>query len=239
MNLLEAVQKFCTRTGLPKPMSVAASNDSQITQIMGLLNEVVEDIVNRWNWQTLVVEVDFTTISGGDQGNFFTICGLGKSEFREVINQTIFNRTMRLPVYGPLTPIQYQARKALPTMGPFYNYRIRSDRLLFDPPAAVGHLCAFEVYSRLAVASISNVKQVAFELDTDEFLLDEYLLLAGLRWKWKSEKGLDYAEEFRRYEEMGANLAANDGSKPVLSMSGGSTDYSPGILVPPGNWNVT
>lgn len=239
MNLLTLVQTFCDRTGLPRPSYAISSTDSQVLQIIALVNEVCEDISTRWDWQTLVKEVLFTTIAGEDQGDIYTIMGLERSSFNKISQQTIFNRTLRLPLFGPMTGSKWQAIKALPATGPFYKYRIRGDRLLFNPPAAEGHQCAFEALTTLCVQSDAGDPQISFQADTDSFLLDDKLLLAGLRWKWKAEKGLDYAEEFNRYEALGADLASRDATKPTLMMDGGGTDFRPGIFVPSGNWNVS
>lgn len=239
MNLLTFVQTFCGRTGLVQPSYAVSSPDTQVAQIVSLLNEVCEDITMRWDWQALVKEVLFTTSAGEDQGNFYTVMGLEKADFKKVMQQTIFNRTLRLPIFGPMTASKWQAIKALPTTGPFYKYRIRADRLLFNPPAPSGHQCAFEAATNLCVLAASGDPQPYFTADTDTFRLDDKLLMAGLRWKWKAEKGLDYAEEFNRYEALGADLAATDATKPTLMMDGGAQNFQPGIFVPSGNWNVS
>jgi len=239
MNLLAFAQTFCDRTGLTRPSYAISSPDTQVLQIIAMLNEVCEDITMRWEWQTLAKEVLFTTSSGEDQGDIFSVMGLSRAAFNKISQQTIFNRTLRLPIFGPMTGSKWQAIKALPTTGPFYKYRIRGDRLLFSPPAAAGHTCVFEAFTTLCIMAEDGSLQSSFQADTDVFLLDDKLLLAGLRWKWKAEKGLDYAEEFNRYEAMGADLASRDATKPTLMMDGGATDFQPGIFVPSGNWNVS
>lgn len=235
MTILTVIQNFCVRTGLPKPAFVASSTDAQIIQLLALANEVCEDICERQNWQELTQEATFTTVASEDQGAITTIAPNG---FLRILQETIFDRTLRLPLYGPLSADKWQAIKALPTTGPLYRYRIRGGQLLFSPAAAAGHLCAFEYISSWIVRSSGGTGRPAFVSDSDTFLLDERLLLAGLRWKWKAEKGLDYAEEFHRYETMISNMAGVDGTKPRISMDGGCQTACPGIFISPGNWNL-
>jgi len=236
MSLLTIAQNFCQRTGLPVPTFVIGSTDAQVIQILALLNEVLEDLVDRATWSALTEETTFVTTAGEDQGAMTTIAPKG---FSRVLQETIFNRTLRLPIYGPMRAEQWQALKALPTTGPFYKYRIRGGRLLFNPVAVAGHTCAFEYASTWIVLALDGTtRRSAFAADTDTTLLDEKLILAGLRWKWRSEKGLDYAEEFRRYEELVNNASGRDATKPVLNMGAGVSDYRPGIFVPSGNWNL-
>lgn len=237
MSLLTVVQSFCQRTGLPVPSFAIGSTDAQVLQIIALANEVVEDLCDRWTWTDLMREAVFTTVTGEDQGSLDTIAPNG---FLRISQETIFNRTLRLPLFGPMTQAQWQALKALPTTGPFYKYRIRQNHILFMPAGIAGHTCAFEYASSYAIlANDGATYRSAFAADTDTFILDEKLLTAGLRWKWKAEKGLDYAEEFRRYEELANNASGRDGTKPRIDMSGGGNDFRPGIWVPSGNWNIS
>lgn len=237
MSLLTVVQSFCQRTGLPVPSFAVGSTDAQVLQIIALADEVVEDLCDRWTWADLTREAVFVTVNGEDQGSLDTIAPNG---FLRISQETIFNRTLRLPLVGPMTQAQWQALKALPTAGPFYKYRIRQNRILFMPAGIAGHTCAFEYASSYAILAVDGTTyRSAFAADTDTFILDERLLTAGLRWRWRAEKGLDYAEEFRRYEELANNASGRDGTKPRIDMSGGGNDFRPGIWVPSGNWNIS
>lgn len=236
MTLLEIIQTFTERTGLPRPASVFGSRDAQILQIRGLLNEALEDLTTRWQWEWLQRQALFTTVEGEDQGALTTIAPDG---FGYILGETIFNRTLRLPVYGPLTPPQWQALKALPTTGPFYKYRIRGGRILFNPPGIAGQICAFEYISTWSVLDVDGTTyKTYFVNDGDTSIFADNLLIAALRWKWKEEKGLDYAEDFARYERMATDASGRDATKPVLKMDATYSDFRPGIFVPSGNWPV-
>ena len=68
-------------------------------------------------------------------------------------------------------------------------------------------------------------------------LLPETLLLMGLRWRWKKEKGVDYAEDFRTYESQVKDALGRDGGKPILNMGMDcNRGARPGIFVPQGSW---
>lgn len=234
MNLLQLIQAFCERTALPRPLAVMASTDAQVVQLRSLLEEVIEDLVCL-DWTVLVREATFSTVNTEIQGAITTIAPFG---FRAILQDTIYNRSLRLPVFGPLAAAKWQARKALPTTGPFYMYRIREGNLYFSPTPGAGNLCAFEYYSKLAVIPASSPPSATLVADSDTFLLDSKLLLAGLRWKWKSEKGLDYAEDFARYQSLLQTILGADGTKPALSLDMGNEGSSmqPGIFVSPGSW---
>lgn len=235
MTLLELVQAFTKRTGLPSPVAVVSSADDQIRQVAGLIDEVLEYLVDRhYDWNPVVLEATFTSVAAEDQGAIATIAPSG---YKHILNETIFDRTRQLPFYGPLSASQWQQAKALPTSGPFYKYRIVRGRLLLNPAPPAGHDCAFEYASSHAVLAADGTTTKQYPTaDDDTFLLPDTCLLAGLRWKWKCEKGLEYAEDFRRFEELLNNAIGRDGSKPRLSMSGECETAKPGIFVSPGSW---
>lgn len=236
MNLLQIVSEFCQRTGLPIPTLVVGAQDDQLTQLVGLANEICEDLVRRHAWTDLMQESVFTSVLGGDQGAISTLAPRG---FLKVLNETIYDRTRRLPVFGPRSPEAWQAIKALPMSGPFYQYRFRGGHLLITPDMPAGHTMAFEYVSEACVYNATDVEYKAFfTKDADEFLLDKTLLIKGLRWRWKEEKGLPYAEAFREYETAVAEASGADGTKPVMSMSQTSPAIQPGVFVPAGNWNL-
>lgn len=235
MTVLSVIQTFCKRSGLPVPNALFGSQDTQIIQLTGLAQEVVEDICDRWTWTELTREATFTTLAVEDQGKLSTIASQG---FLRILQDTIYDRTLRRPLYGPVSASEWQARKALPVTGPLYRYRIREGHLLLIPTPAAGHQLAFEYASSYSIlASDGATYKSEFTADTDTFILDEKFLQAGLRWKWRSEKGLDYAEELERYESLLNNATGRDGTKPTLNLGDTSLDaYQPGIFVPAGNW---
>lgn len=237
-TLLSLVRAFSQRVGLPTPSSVAGSLDHQVVQIHSLLNQALEDLCTRWDWQDLQYEATFTTLTGEDQGAITTIAPNG---FQRIFNETIFNRTLRLPLFGPMRKEQWQALKALPTAGPFYKFRVLRGRLLFNPAGVAGQTCAFEYQSDWAVypSGQSSPAAAAFLADGDTSIFPDKLLLAALEYLWLKRKGLDYAEEFLRFERLGNDLAGRDVPKGRIDLAGSSDRMIPGIWVSPGNWPVT
>ena len=238
MTLLTIVKEHCRRTGLSVPLIVAASQDEQLLQIMGLLNETLDDLVTRRQWTELQREKVFLSVAGENQGSLETLADGG---FQWIINDTIFDRTRRLPVFGPRGAEYWQQVKAMPFTGPYYQYRLQGGELHILPEMPAGHTMAFEYVSTWSVIDAVNIAQpykLWFTKDTDTTVFPERLLLAGLRWAWKREKGLRYSEDFRTYEAQVANYAGHNATSAVLSMNGESAAIQPGIFVPSGNWNL-
>lgn len=235
MTMLSVVQHFCRRTNLDVPTTVYGTTDTQIKQIMALLEEIGNDMASRGSWQGLTFEASLTTVATESQGEITTIASNG---FRYIKNQTIWDRTNRLPVLGPLDSAEWQALKALVPTGSRYRFRIRGGLLMVNPVPTAGYSWKFEYVSQnwILGADGTTYKQY-FTLDTDTILLPESVLLMGLRAWWKAEKGLDYAEEMRMYETQIKDSLGRDGGKSILHMDNqGSNGPTPGVFVPDGSW---
>lgn len=238
LTILQIIQKFCQRTGLRVPTSVASSTETQTIQLLALANEVVEDLVDNYCFEALRKETTFVSVATEDQGAITTIAPNG---FLYITDDTIYDRTQKIPIYGPVSPQAWQQSKAFVPIGPIFRYRIFGGHLFFNPLPPAGHTCAFEYMSDLCIQNVgAGTFKNQFSADDDTFLLDYTLLLSGLRWKWKAEKGLPYAEEFSTYERQANNAGGRSGSKVRIMMDGQPTgNIEPMIIVPPGSWPLS
>jgi hypothetical protein len=150
---------------------------------------------------------------------------------------TFYNRSSGLEVCGPVSAADWQQTKANSGVTDV-QYRIRDGHLyLLNPPTA-GETLAFEYASNYGIASGAGTAKQYFTADDDVLLLPDILLLRGLRWIWKKEKGLVYTEEFRNYELACNQLKGNEGVKRTLALDGDARMGGPGVIVPSGNWSV-
>lgn len=235
MTCLSTLQTVCNRVGLNSPTYVIGNTDPQIQQLLALLNEEGEDLAQRTAWQSLTHEASFTTVATEIQGAVSTIApGL-----KYIINDTIWNRDLRRPVYGPLAAQRWQQLKAMAMQGPFNQFRVRGDDILFIPTPSAGQSCYFEYVSKYWLTDTSGTtSRSAFASDDDVSVLDESLLILGTIWRWKAMKGFDFTIDQEKYEERVMNAIARDGSKDWLNLADNRFDILPAILVPSGSWNL-
>jgi hypothetical protein len=77
LSLLAIVQEFCRRTGMPVPTGVQSNGDKGVQQMLGLMNELCEDIETRKAYQQNTFETTFVSVAAEDQGAIDTICPYG------------------------------------------------------------------------------------------------------------------------------------------------------------------
>lgn len=230
MTLLTLLTYFANRTGIPAPASVIGSSDPETLQMLRLLEEEGNDLALRGNWGALTIDVTHTTVASEDQGAIDTIC---PTSFRYIINDTTWDRSTRLPLF-PVDVTDWQAIKATISSVQPYRYLLQGGHFYVTPVPAAGLTWAWSYMSSAWILNGSS-KVRYFVADTDTMLLPDDLLLAGLRWRWLKEKGLEYAELFATYEKMVTQYLSTERPRPRLNMSPDMSN-APGIYVPAGSW---
>lgn len=236
---LQIVAEICGNLGLVQPNTAVSSSDLQVIQLLSILNEEGSKLARVHPWQLLSGEATLTTVATAAQGAITTIIGASNNNFK-IIDETMWNRTTRAIVFGPLPPAERQGRLAITTSGPYSEYYIRGGTLYFDPVPAAGDLVYFEYESKNWTTTADGVtRKSRFTLDDDLALFDDELLMAGLKWRWNKSKGLDYNEDFADYEIMVANAMTADATARRIKLDQMSRGLRTGVFVPSGSWNVS
>jgi len=93
MSVLTVVQYVCGRTNVPTPSSVLGNTDTQVIQMLRLLEEEGTSLSKRGDWEGITNEATHTTIALENQGAITTIAANGfatSSRIRSGIARTIF-----------------------------------------------------------------------------------------------------------------------------------------------------
>ncbi len=163
---------------------------------------------------------------------------IASNGYRYIKNGTFWDRTLELPVVV-LDGVGWQQEIATRGTSFLYQVRIRGGDLIANPVPAVGHTWAFEYMTWNWITDSAGANPIQyFTDDTDLMLLPEAILMMGLRWRWKKEKGFEYAEDMRTYELLVANALSRDGMNKPLTMSKRRRNPRPKISVPDSSWNV-
>lgn len=232
LNCLQIIQTACKRLGLTPPTSAVQSQDNAILQLVALSEEEGQEQSTRYPWEALQKEATFTTVAAQLQGAMSTIA----PGCDYVVNNTIWNRALRRPVYGPKSQQDWQQMVATQINGPFNSYRIKADSLYFYPIPVAGQTCAFEYQSQYWVNLNAGGTASVWGSDLDTPAIDDQLMTLGLVWRWRQAKGLDFTADYQKYEKRYADMAARDAGKPTLNLNGAKYEVQPVVLVPSGSF---
>ena len=233
MSLLTIVQDVCNELGLTEPSVVITSADAQVAQMLALLNKEGQLLARRHTWQELKNEATFTTLAAESQGALTTLAG---ADFDRIVNNTVYNRTERRAVKGPIKDIAWQRAVALTTTSPYSVWRIRGGAFRMTPNPPASQTMAFEWMSANWCESSGGTGKAAFTVDTDVGVLPEVLLELALKWRWKQAQGLAYAEEYDDYEKAIADAILADGGATAIDMGEQRVPF--GLGIPDGSWNL-
>lgn len=233
-TLLDIVKRFCERTGVKVPNAVASSLDPQVRQIRSLLEEEIEELCERAvPLQAMVKEFTWSLLGAEDQGLLSTVCG---EPVRALLNHILWNRTRKTPILGPVTPRQWQEYKAFQPAGAFNEYRLRGGRLLIIPAPVAGHQLNGEFVRRFNIITAGGTDPTKefYTADTDVSVFPDQVLVAGLRWRWKREKGLTYAEDLRRYETIVGGYILKEQTNKQFKLDGtdSGSALKPAVIIP-------
>lgn len=234
MTLLNIVQRAARRSRIPVPSSVVGNSDLNVALMLELANAEGEELRSRYNWQAITKEATHTTLATDDQGALTDIAADIDLD-RQLIDGTIYNRSDQVRVPGGVSPQRWQLLESSSISGPFGEYRIRGNNLFLKPTTA-GETVAFEYASVNWCESATGTDQSEWLADDDVGLLSERLMRLGVIWRFKSDRGLDYGEDFRTYELAVQLATANDGGNEVILMDNEPDFSARKIRTPDGSW---
>lgn len=241
MTVLSTIVRHCQMHALSIPSAVVGSTDTQIIQLLAILQECLEDMQTEANFNVTTLECVHTLTASANQGRIEDLGG-GLSGYRKANFETFFDRTLMLPLYGPVTDTEWQELMALPNPGPFYKFRIWQDSLWINPvPETPFSEIAFEYMSDWSVrdGTTGDMKPLITS-DSDTFVFPENIVRKWMIYRWKQIKGLPYEEDRQRAFDLLNNYIATDKVKRRIDVSSPSElTIKPGVFVPSGNWPVS
>lgn len=235
MSLLTIIQDVCDNLGIPRPTTVIGNTDQQVIQLVSIANQEGKNLASRYAWSSLIRVNTFTMLLAELQGALnSTVVTAG--DFDYILNDTIWNRTLSEPIFGPAGAVERQTLAAFPVTGPYQKFWILAGSLYINPAPTTADTGAFEYKSTFWCQSAGGTGQAKWASDHDVGKLSEDLMTLGIMWRWLQRKGLDYAEDFNIYESRVSDAMARDGGKPRLNLGASPYDRIPGVIVPQGNW---
>ncbi len=215
MSLLTICQAVAGRTGFPKPSFIVNNQDETAIRLFDLAQEEGKELAGRKLWQELIQEASFTTEAGKADYELATIA----PGFDYMLNDTEWNRSERRKLNGPVSPAEWQRDQTYLSASIYKDYRIRNNKIWLYPTPGEAQTYYFEYVTKNWCISQNDALQSEWKADSDTAVLDEELMILGLRWRFKKSKGLSYAEDFRTYEMQVQRALGRSGAAPTLSIT--------------------
>jgi hypothetical protein len=234
VSLLTLIQSAARRIGEPTPSVVATASDLTVLLMLELAQEEGRQLARYGDWKALRAEKTFTTVAAETQTDTPI-----PTDWAGFVDDTFWNRTRRIRMYGPATSEEWQRWKAGSTFPVTGTYYLRGTSLLIQPTPTAGDTIAYEYRSKNWCQSASGTAQEAWAADTDTGKLEERLMALGVVWRYKQNRGLDWQTDFSKYEfEVAQALAADKPHRIIDFRHSGPPTRIPGVVIPEGYWNL-
>lgn len=215
MLLTALCQNVMRATGYTAPSTFIGNTSPDARRMVAIVNQAGVQLA-RQPWRRLTAEATVSV-------SVTSIYAL-PSDFSEVVNNTIWNRTDDTESYGPLTEQEWQRQKGSGiTTYASPEWRLTKDKQLelLSPPSATEVWVLEYRSSNWVVDTSSSATAALWSSSTERTALDETLLELDLTWRWLRAKGMDYQTEYLEFRRLFDDEIARDkGGSKKLNLRG-------------------
>jgi len=231
---LQIVQDFCEKMALPVPQALVGNTERSVSQYRALLLETVEDL-GQYKWQQQRILWTWPSVAGQDQGALVDIW----PGYFSVEPNTMWNRTRRMRIFGPLAESIWAALQVLPNAGPEFQHWIAGGHLFISPAQIDGDTLGVTYITSYGVLSVLGVPQQRIEADNDTFLFPDLVVKRLLEAKWRRQKGeTGWEDTYNDAMGLVARNIVKEGAATLSLDTLPNRGPRPGIVIPAGSWNV-
>lgn len=213
MTVLSACQSAMVRLVGRKPTTVFSSTSQMEMEIADLATDVAVSIMKFHDWRALT---KLHTLTGDGS---ITVFDLPSDFDRIVLAQRITDANNWLWGYTAVQGLEDWmtiTSSGFTAITPGW-WIILDGQMQFSPAPPTGSPAKFAYISKnIGRAGTGGAPIPAFTDDADTFVLEDRLLTLGLIWRWKAQKGLEYAEDMANYElALSENAGRDKGSQAI------------------------
>ena len=215
------VNRVAAECGIEPVEDAYSSQDPSFVQLRYLLNTAGEELILAYPWNLLIKEHQITT-SSADSGDYPL-----PDDFLYMINQTGWERRENIPLFGPLSPQewQYLLGRDLVTSTIYASFRLQEGLFKIFPQPPPDNLdIHYEYVSKNWVSDAAmptpTYKDSVSAL-TDQPLFDKTLISRYLKVKFLEAKGFDTTKAQDDFNQTFGFLTGSDKGAKVLSAGGG------------------
>jgi hypothetical protein len=232
MSLLTLCQDAARELRLAPPATIIGNTDDTAQLLLRLAQVDARALMRAHPWQALIREHSFTTTAADVQ------TGGVPADFDRLLPDSVFNRSTRRRVAGPLSPEEWSHAKASLITYVNPTFRLRGGDFLMTPTPPAGETIAYEYVSRYIARASGGALKETFTVDTDTAVLDESLITMGVIWRFRQSAGLPYGDEMAEQARQVLDALMRDGAKPRISSDPVMSDRVATRMQVPETWVI-
>lgn len=226
--------------GIPSPSTVIGNTDPQVAELLACAQDEGFDLSRRGTWQVLMTVKQFSAVATAVSGTNYAIqTGAVPNDYDRFVQETFWNRTRKRPLYGPVTPQEWENLVAWTSSPVVDTFRFVGSNIWIIPAPTAGDDMAYEYISQNWCQDASGSGLSQWEADDDTGVLDERIMALGIVWRFKQKKGLPFQADYDKWDARARQALVQDQPQRTINFGDAySTGRRPGIAVPEGSWDV-
>lgn len=218
------LNRVAAEIGVNPVTDAYSTPDATFVQLRYLLNTAGEELVQAYEWELLTKEHTITT-SSLDSGDYDL-----PTDFLYMINQTGWERANNMPLFGPLTPQdwQYLLGRDLVNSTIYASFRFQEGYFRIFPQPPPDNLdIHFEYISKNWVSDAGMPPTYKDNVDaaTDIPLYDKTLISRYVKLKFLESKGFDTTKAQDDFNQTFSFLTGRDKGAKILNAGMGYIGY--------------
>ena len=212
----QIINRVAVETGLPPAADAYSSQDEAFRQMQYLINICGEELTQLYPWEFLNKQAEINT-SPNDSGDYDL-----PDDFLYMLNQTGWDRTNNVPLFGPISAQQWQylLGRDLVTETIYASYRIKGGQIAIFPQPPKGNIDIFYEYTSrnwVIDATTGTAEKAEVTAGGDIPMFNSTLFSRLLKVKFLEAKGFDTAKAQDDFNQQFQLLTAHDKSAPKLN----------------------
>ena len=189
MDFLQMMNAVLGQTGFLKRTSVADSGDPDDVQLVEIANEVAEEILEFYDWSSLVDTFTVNIVPGQSRYPL-------PDDYGSLVADSAWESDGSRKVDMPVPRNRWFMYKfsSLTDAGTI-RARLYGDEIELHDPSS-GTAFDLEYIKNTAITDPADVPKARFSKDSDKFLLSDKLLIRGVKARWAATKMMPQAQKW-------------------------------------------
>jgi hypothetical protein len=236
MSLLTIVQSVARQVAVDVPTVVVGSTDTNTQSLYSCAIWAARHIWKAHEWRSLTKEYTFATLPNVAEYAL-------PSDFDRLAMDSAWSRTDFERLRGALSPQDWQLLKSgnITVTTTVRSFRLKPVatvmKVFLDPTPTTAVNLVYEYVSRNWCKSGGGAEQADWAADTDEPIIDPYLVELGTLARMLRRLGMDYSEEMAEFESrLDLAKASDGGGAKTVSIVPREYGLLPEPNIPEGSW---
>lgn len=208
MTVLSACQEAAIELSQTEPTTLFSTTDKFAKELRVQANKSAVAIAKAYDWQALTTRA---TITGDGSDTSFPL----PSDYgRMVLKTNLASNSSNIDLVKATDLDQWDYFQNNPGILNPGLWIVLGGEIQINPAPATGVIHSYYYISK----NIVTGGKVAFDADTDTFVLPERLLTLSIIWRWRASKRLEYAEDLENFNiAFGEETATDKGSRVLVA----------------------